>query len=388
MSNKKIAIVGLGRAGIKIVSSLQNLKQAQAFTLLAIDSDKTTLDESPIAETNKILLGYDWKKGNGCGGDAVAGGRVFSHERSRICTFLQPYDLLFFVGGLGRGTAGGGVSILTSEMHKMQIPSIFVLTLPFMMEGPAKYRSAENLLKSEIHNSNNVVITIPNDLLFSKLDSNCTLQEAFELSNSEVAKSILTLALVFSGGNLLSANYADLLEIIAKKKHFASIGIGTASAKDSIENRFNTALNKMLMSPLLGGLDNFKKADAVIISLIGGDSLKACDTKYMLEKVTSFVNEKTELAINFSTDENFGDSILLSCVAINFDKNAIEEAILDETKVTLQSTKKRKNNNNNGQGSLDLTFNDRGIFEKTRINYYDGVDLDIPSYQRKNIMLK
>ncbi|MBR7127896.1 MAG: hypothetical protein IKD09_04855, partial [Lentisphaeria bacterium] len=285
------------------------------------------------------------------------------------------------------GTASGGVSIIASELSKMKIPAIFVLTLPFVMEGPAKNRAAENILKSEIHERNNVIITIPNDLLFSKLDSNCTLNEAFELSNIEVAKSLLALALCFSGGNLLAANYADLLEIVAQKKHFAAIGIGTASAKDG-ENRFNRALEKMLMSPLLGGLDKLQEADALIVSLIGGNSLGAADTKYLLEKVNSFVGENTNLAVNFSTNEDFGESIMLSTIAIKFDKSAMEDKIFTQQIPTTPSSKKRRNDKDNGQASLDLVFNERGIFEKTNINYHEGVDLDIPAYQRKNINLK
>ncbi len=387
MSDKKIGIVGIGKAGINIVSTLHNLRQAQQFTLMAIDTDKESLQQSPITETNKLLLGNDWRQGNGCGGDMTAGGRVFSHERSKLNQFLGGYDLLFFAGGLGRGTASGGVSIIASELSKMKIPAIFVLTLPFVMEGPAKNRAAENILKSEIHERNNVIITIPNDLLFSKLDSNCTLNEAFELSNIEVAKSLLALALCFSGGNLLAANYADLLEIVAQKKHFAAIGIGTASAKDG-ENRFNRALEKMLMSPLLGGLDKLQESDALIVSLIGGNSLGAADTKYLLEKVNSFVGENTNLAVNFSTNEDFGESIMLSTIAIKFDKSAMEDKIFTQQIPTTPSSKKRRNDKDNGQASLDLVFNERGIFEKTNINYHEGVDLDIPAYQRKNINLK
>ena len=389
MSKKKIAIVGIGRAGTKIISTLCKLKQAQNFTLLAIDTDKTSLHEAAVNETNKLLLGEEWRKGAGCGGDVIAGGRVFSHERAKINSFLSPYDLVFVVGGLGRGTAGGGVSIIASEMNRLKIPVIFVLTLPFMMEGPSRHRIAEQLLKSEIHETNNVVITIPNDLLFSKLDSNCTLEEAFMLSNNELAVSILALALVFNGENLLSASYTDLLEILAKKKHFASIGIGTASSRDGIENRFNVVLEKMLMSPLMGGLDNLKSADVLIVSLIGGPSLKACDTKYILEKVNSFVNENTEIVVNFSTDDSFGEALLLACMVIKFDKNAMETKVFEEaTKLTSTSRRKNKEIDNDGQASLDLIYAERGIFEKTSANNYNGVDLDIPTYQRKNVNLK
>lgn len=383
MSMKKIGIVGIGGAGIKIVGTLQNLKQAQNFSLLAIDTDEKTLSESMLPEANKLLLGFDWKKGNGCGGDAAIGGRVFGHERARLNAFFKDYDMIFFVGGLGRGTAGGSVSVILSEMNKLQIPLIFVLTLPFMMEGPAKSRAAENLLKSEIHNTNNVIITIPNDLLFSKLDSSCTIQEAFELSNIEVAKSVLSLALVFASGNLLAANHTDLLEIVAKKKHFASIGIGTASSRDSLDNRFNKALERMLLSPLLGGTDTLKEADAVIVSLLGGNSLTACDTKYLLEKVNSFVGENANLVVNFSTDETFGESILLAVIAIKFDKNALNLEIFKETTEEISAPKRKKNENIDGQASLDLQFHERGIFEKTNRTYYDGIDLDIPSFQRK-----
>lgn len=388
--SKNIAIVGIGQAGIRIVSLLKNLKQAQGFKLLAFDTDKTTLNESDIDSEDKLLLGEEWRNGRGCGGDILAATRAFGNARPEIEKRLKPFDLIFFVGGLGRGTGSGAMPILASILKKNKLPAIFVLTLPFSMEGPAKSRIAENLLKNEIHECAEVVLTLPNDLLFSKLSSDCTLQEAFTLSNEEVAKSVISLALIFSCGNILPANHADLSEILGHKKHFAAIGIGTSSKRDGIDNRFNLAIERMLMSPLLGGINKIHEADALIISLVGGDSLTAGDSKYVLEKVNALLPATSNVVVNLATDSTFGDSILLGVIAIKFDKTINDEEVLSGSVAGSAVSKKKKILHGVEQQTFDFEsdLNARGIMEKTSPIFYNGENLDIPTFQRKKLNIK
>ena len=83
-TNKKIAILGIGQAGCRTVSEIHSLRQAENFTIFAVDTDEHSLAECSIPEQNKLLAGANWRYGQGCGGNAMAGSRAISSSRTQM----------------------------------------------------------------------------------------------------------------------------------------------------------------------------------------------------------------------------------------------------------------------------------------------------------------
>ena len=98
----------------------------------------------------------------------MKGERAVARERSRITQLLADYDFILVTGGLGCGTATGGIRTLASVAKGLAIPAVFLLTTPFSFEYYTKRKNAEDCI-GELLPITEALVTLPNDLLFSTL---------------------------------------------------------------------------------------------------------------------------------------------------------------------------------------------------------------------------
>lgn len=392
-NNKPVRIIGLGGAGVKIVSKLADSPHAAHLKLLAVDTDSNILDNSPLQNEQKFLADNKWRQGMGCGGNVLEGQRSISRERANIEDLISDSSLLIVTGGLGGGTATGGVAAFAGIAKKLKIPSIFIITMPFSLEGHSKRRTAENGIK-ELLPVADVLLYLPNDLLFTSLPGDTSVDKAFEMADNEVARTITGVSEIISHNNLLAASLSDIKEALNKQKSFASIGVGIANSSDGL-NRNHIALQRMLDSPLLGGVEKIKEADTVIVSLTGGKDLKIDETKKTLEAFEKFIRPECNLIIGANTAENYGDQVQITAIAIKFDKQKIKPEITQQMNFGVEKTQKQKAKPKLDslfgaeleQAELPLQSISRGIFLNTSPVTHQGEDLDVPTFQRKGIII-
>ena len=392
-NNGPVTVIGLGGAGVKIVSRLASSPHAAHLKLLAVDTDSSILDSSPLNSEQKFLADNKWRQGKGCGGNVLEGQRSISRERANIEDLIDDSSLLIVAGGLGGGTATGGVAAFAGIAKKLKISSIFIITMPFSMEGHSKRRVAENGIK-ELLPVADILLYLPNDLLFTSLPGDTPVDKAFEMADNEVARTIIGVSEIISHDNLLAASLADIKEALNKQKSTACIGVGVADSNDGL-NRNHIALQRMLDSPLLGGMEKIKEADTVIVSLTGGKDLKIDETKKTLEAFEKFVSPECNLIVGTNTAENYGDQVQITTIAIKFDRQKIKKetpasmnfgakkAPAPEEKPKLDSLFGTELE----QAELPLQNISRGIFLNTSPVNHQGEDLDVPSFQRKGIII-
>lgn len=383
----KITVMGLGGAGVRAIGALSR-SAGPELRLLAIDTDRQALNACPIAEENKLLAAAAWRGGRGCGGNLVDGHRALARERAEIEEKIAGSQLLLVVGGLGGGTASGGAGVILSVSRKLDIPTVFLLTLPFTLEGHSKRKAAEEALREDLLEMADAVVTLPNDLLFSVLPATTPLAEAFELADREISGAVLGLAAVICDGNLLSTNFADLAATLRRKKSFCSIGLGSATAEESADgvSRTNLALERMLLSPLLGGADKLKEADTVIFSLIGGPDLAIGETRQVLEQAVDFIGPDTRVLSGAATRPDFGGRVQFAALTIRFD--IIDEAeSAAEPRPGARAIHKNKPSVEVEQLSFSLDMLSKGVMDKTTPVIFQGEDLDFPTFQRRNIAI-
>jgi len=393
-NNKIITVAGLGGAGVKIVSRLADSPHAGHLKLLAVDTDSNILNNSPLKEEQKFLADSKWRQGKGCGGNVLEGQRSISRERASIEDLISNSSLLIVTGGLGGGTATGGVAVLAGIAKKLKIPSIFIITMPFSLEGHSKRRTAENGIK-ELLPVADVLLYLPNDLLFSSLPGDTAVDQAFKMADNELAGTIIGVSEIITHKNLLAAGLSDIKEALNKKKSFASIGVGTADSSDGL-NRNHIALQKMLDSPLLGGIEKIKEADTVIVSLTGGSDLKIDETKKMLESFEKFISPECNLIVGTNTAENYGDKVQITAIAIKFDAQSVKTDQPQQMNFGVEKIKEAPKDRSKlddlfggelEQAELPLQSISRGIFLNTSPVNYQGEDLDVPTFQRKGIII-
>lgn len=389
---EKITVIGIGRSGVKIVDTLTRINASSRLHLVAIDTDKETLDRCSV--TDKILADSGWRHGAGCGGDVIKGQRSLARERGRLAELLKDTSMLIVTGGLGGGTATGGVPIISSVAADKNVPAVYMMTLPFSFEGHSKLRIAEDGVK-ELLPTADILMCLPNDLLFSSMDANVAVEQAFIHADIEVARAILAVTEVFRCQTMLSADFSSFRSALHRRKSTCCFGIGTANASDGL-NRCHIALERMLQSPLMGGIDQLKSANAVILIMTGGKDLQLSEMKKALEVAESFISPGARVIVGANTDEAYIDTIQITAIAVRYDKT---EPAIPEPSSTPEKTFQRQAAPMNRevhdafggdlfeQGELPLQNISKGIFVNSTPFVYNGEDLDIPTFQRKMIII-
>ncbi len=390
-----ITVLAIGGAGCRIVRFLASSELAANLRFRALDTDAGGLESSGLPPESCLLAGARWRNGRGCGGSVIDGQRAVAHERAAIEQLIAGAPLLLVVGGLGGGTASGGAPVVLSVARKLGIPTMFLMTLPFTLEGHSKRKIAEDTVKNELLDLADAVICLPNDLLFSVLESTTPLSEAFRLADGEVSRTVLALTAVLRHGNLLAPDFSSFVTLLKRRKSYCSIGVGVAeSAKDG-EARGEAALERLLHSPLLGGAEKLGAADAVIFSLLAGPELSIGETRQLLELAGRSCRPEARLVVGAASGEEWRGMLQLCAVTIRFDA---ESEIAEVMHKTAERTPRRTRENRGGavaasEGEalqLNLPLQEpvsKGIMEKTAPVFWGNEDLDIPTYARRNAMI-
>lgn len=392
--NERVKVVGVGNAGLKIVEQLSRIKESSTFEIAGVDTDSASIQKSTLAL--KYLVGAEWTSGIGCGGDVLKGESAIAHKSNiSVKNFISNGSLVIIVGGFGGGTATGGMPIIARFAKEKNIPVIMIVTLPFAFEGHSKREIAENQVTNLLR-SKSTIVTIPNDLLYCVLPDTTPFDKAFSLANMEVAKAVMGIAELLRCDGTIPVDLCDLQNVLGKNKTECSIGIGTGV---SIENkdRINEALKNLFLSPLLGGKQRIKLSDGLIVSLTGGSDLSIGEMRYALDTITSFAGENTEIVVGANIDKFYEGKVQLTVIPITYDKTTsapvapVDEKGIFSIRPTTHTTiirnvsKLLKQNKDADQPELPLSTRSRGIFTPTMQTLHNGEDLDVPTFQRKDL---
>ena len=382
----KITVLGIGGAGLKVLKVIDSLPGSEWLNLAVADTDEEALNNAGIDAS--FAIGIEWTNGAGCGGNSQRGQNAFSHETNKeLEKFISGSSILIVVAGLGMGTGTGGSPVIGRMAKRLKIPSIFILTMPFLFEGQGKYEVAKDGLKLLISDVD-IAVPISNDILFTSLNAEVPVKQAFLKADEAIAHGALGLAEVFRCGNLLGIGFAELREMLQNEISSCCLGMGLASQENS-ENRIKEALEKFMDSPLMPGEKSLKNADVVITTVIGGDDLQIGELKETLGIITSMVGPTTKIVSGVNTDSAYNGKLFITSLIINYTNK--KKKIEKEQKI-LPIAPWQKDEIINPSDDLvqpELLFQSfsRGYFAKTDTNIVDGEDIDIPPYQRRGITL-
>lgn len=388
--NKKFCVIGVGGAGCRVISHLVNEPGADKFKLIAIDTDKNSLDSCGLAEEDCIVAGAIWRNGRGTGGSVIDGQRALSHERKRIEEMIRDAKMLIICAGLGGGTASGGVQIVLSCASNLHIPAVTLVTMPFSVEGGLRQKTAEQALNNEIIRVADAVIPIPNDLLFAGLDPATPLAEAFRLADCEMARSVMALSTVLTSGNLLNADFSDFSALLWRKKSRCALGIGVIDTNtEGEEFTAEKAFSKLLESPLLGGPSTLCDADAVIFTLTGGEELSLQNAQSIFSISSSHIGKKTKIMVGAAVSPDWQGKFQYTALAVRYEQERIPESTGSGRKKSKRAARIEEDEGDMVQQSLPLAEAEfsRGIMENTTPVRWNNEELDIPTFQRKNLII-
>lgn len=386
-NNKRVLALGVGGAGCHIIRCLKAIAPESGLYTAVIDTDSMSLKDHPadfqLAASSDWNLRYD----SGCGGDIIRGERALARVRKKIMDLLKGYEMVVITAGLGGGTATGGLRTVASVLRELGTPSVLLLTLPFLTENYGRRKNAEDCL-DELICFPNVVLPLPNDLLYTRLPPETPAANAMSMANAEMASTVLGIANLLKCNDFTGSDYGIFLNVLNKRKTNCAIGIGKSNDPTD-PDRTVTALQKVMDSPFLGGMDTIKEADAAIVILSGGAKMTLAEMKRSLEQCTALFASETEVLTGINTNTGDDDFFQLAIITIKYDES-------DPKSLKKSKNKVSQNNNANTapvqntelpffQGELGLTNLSRGIFAKFPTVKYRDDDLDIPTFQRRGL---
>ena len=382
---KKILIVALGGCGAKTLNAFARLPGSGAYRTLLLETDKESASHCTAGEILRAEASWATRTGLGCGGDPMAGERAFSRERTRLTQLISGNDFVIVTGGLGGGTATGGVRAVASVIRSLSIPAVFLLTTPFSFESYSRRSHAEQCV-SDLHDLAEVTIPLPNDLLFSSLPPDIEAEAAFEKAAFELAAAVFGTAELFRSGKLIGPDYAEFAATLKKAHNTCSFGCGRASQEDGLD-RCAIALERMLESPFLGGMDRLSNCNALIVTMTGGD-LQFGEMKRTLENLSSLLPAGIQVSAGATINPEYRDQVQLTALAIHYEQTARNKEPAALAQDSLWNTaRKTESKDSFEQGLLNLQSYSKGIFSNCPPVKYKDEDLDIPTFQRRGITI-
>ncbi len=382
----KTCVLGIGGAGIKTLRHLSRLRGAKWLDMGIADTDVGSLQDS--GSMRSFAVGVEWTRGLGCGGDMTRGSRAFAHKTSKeIEDFISGAALLIVTGGLGGGSGTGGAPVIGRMARRLKIPTIFLMTTPFMFEGQGRQAAAEEGIKLLLPDTD-VLVSVPNDILFSSLHSNVPAKKAFEMVDESVSRCILGLSEVMRCKNMIAADFADLKAVLSERQAVSRIGLGLAFRSEEGSCCARAAEN-LLESPLLGGRKGLAEADALIITVIGGEDLEIGEMKQALEAVKSLTGRETRIISGVNTDPEYDQCVFITALAVSYLQGLTEAEATEksEAPMTKQDRPRSAPEGILQQPELAFMSPSRGYFSKTSPNVVKSEDLDIPPFQRQGLTL-
>lgn len=403
-SSTRIKIIGIGGAGTNAVDKLE-LKDLGDVQLAAINTDAQALNQSLISE--KLVIGRKVTRGLGAGGDLEIGRAAAEADRDAIAELIGDVDLIILVVGLGGGTGSAAASVVAQVAARTDAQVLAFATLPFTFEGGRRKEIAESCI-GELRQLVHGLIPLPNDVLLQEGDEDLSALNAFAVADRWIGRGIHSLCAVLLKSGLINQDLNSLRSVFQNRGGKAVFGTGIASGGDYV----NDALADLFICPLLHLGDRPGQIDRMLVNVIGGSDLGIAKVNEIVSDVGKRFGSREDIVFGAVIDPSQQQSLEI-CVLGKTEMDTVQlpEPVEEPPRQTVTTglgleteisqdvrpprpvhssklSRKRKPDMNQDEFTFLDVDAQRGYFEKTDRNDYNGEDLDVPTYLRKGIRIK
>lgn len=380
--HERTCIVGLGKMGCAIISRLSSRNLAGP-ALAAVHTDAKMLSECPA--TTKLQIGKRATLGLGSGGDPDIGRRAAEDDIDLLRGLFSGKDVVFVVAGLGGGTGTGGAPVLIGAAQDAGALTICLASMPFQFEGTGRRNRAEKGLQ-ELAAAADMTIVIRNEHLFGADDNRVSLQAAFDKVADALDTGIFGLWKLVSRDGFINVDYADLRNFTKDRAQPCLLGYGHATGADKAA----AAVEAALKNPLLGA-ENVAGAHSLLVSIVGGPGLTLAEVNQIMGGVTAASRGEVHVYMGASVEEEMGDGLLVAVIAPVAGSGSAAPVAEEASAAAGQPgepAKKKKSRSKTTQGDLALGALNKGRFKDVDPTIFDGEDMDIPTFVRRNIAIE
>jgi len=237
----RIAILGVGGAGNKIISQLV-CGGVVGAECTAINTDLKDLNS--VDAVRKVLIGEKVTCGLSAGGNPETGKAAAHESRALLESLVDNVDVAFVVVGMGGGTGTGAAPIVAEVARSNGAVVVGVVATPFKTD---EYRSgfiADAL--NEMQRACDTVVVVDNDRIL-KAVPRLPLGEACKLMDQSIANMIKGIVETLSEPSMINLDVADFKTIV-KEGGMAAFAVGESDAPNRAEEAVQNALNTSLLN--------------------------------------------------------------------------------------------------------------------------------------------
>jgi cell division protein FtsZ len=369
-----------------------------------MNTDHQALSSSPVQD--KVLLGLGVTRGLGAGGDPERGREAAEADRAKIAAVVKDCDLVFLVAGMGGGTGSGALPVVAEAAAEAGALVIAFVTMPFSFEGGRRLKQAEDGLRA-LRAVCDAVIPLPNDVLLQEAAEGETVLDSFARADEWIGRGVKSIWAVLFKTGLINVDFATLRQAFGQRGGKTLFGLGEGRGA----NAGADAIASLKLSPLLHTPDFARKADRLLVNLIGGPDLTLPRVNEIMSAITEQFGRDSHITMGAVIDENMAGRLEI-CVIGTSDlggrsapgRRAVPPARQRPQPAPVPAAGKpaelpvmagaTATSTRSPAAPAPLVAQEefgfgevesRGHFEKTDRNLHDGHDLDVPTYLRKGI---
>jgi cell division protein FtsZ len=409
-----IKLIGVGGAGTNGVDRLK-LGSLDRVAMAAVNTDHQALAGSIVGE--KLLIGRGLTRGLGAGGDPELGRLAAEGDREAINAMVRNSELVVLLAGMGGGTGSGAAPVVAEAASKAGALVIAFVTLPFTFEGGRRMKQAEDGLAA-LRAVADAVIPLPNDMLLQQAEDDASVLDAFARGDEWIDRAVRSLWSILFRGGLINLDFATLREVFTFRGGRTLYGLGSGEGAGAAA----AAIEDFRNCPLLHTPEFSRKADRLLVNIIGGTDLTLADVQQIMSVVTEEFGRNPHVAMGAVIDETWTHRVEI-CVIGTTDVNgrgarrtlpertakakdaarravaaaAVAKAEVDEsaaaaepardesrTRVQVATTHPRAVQ----QEEFAFTEQEsRGHFDQSDRTLFEGEDLDVPTFRRRGIKI-
>ncbi len=381
----RIVVVGVGGGGCNAVDAMA-AEWTNAPALVAINTDAQSLEG--LQHARPLVIGRKITNGLGTGGDTDVGRLAAEDDIGALRELFAGKDLAFIVATLGGGTGTGAAPLVARAAQEAGALTIVFATLPFDFEGDRRLSQARQGL-AKLRDQADIVVVVPNQDLFAAASSHLSAEEAFRLADYHLGMGVFAIWKLLVTRGVVNLDFATLRMVSRCSDEACLFSYGEGKGSDRAADAVQTALR----SPLVGGGKAVAEAEAVIISILGGPDLALREIETVMTAVRDVARKDSNLFMGAAIDLAWAGAVAVTLVVSqrwNADEPAAASAPAPESgKADLPAPKpsSRKKRDSALQPSLGLDVA-KGMFKDVERTAIDGVDMDIPTFIRRRVVLE
>jgi len=405
-----IKLIGVGGGGSNAIDRLK-MENLDRLQLAVINTDFKALGSSPVQD--KILIGTSLTRGLSAGGDPELGRKAAETDADKVAEIVKGTDLVFLVAGLGGGTGSGATPVIAELAAEAGAVVIAFVTLPFSFEGGRRRKQAEEAL-AELRRVCDAVIPLANDVLLQEGTEQTSVLDSFARADDWIGRGVKSIWGLLSRTGLINVDFTALRQVFQHRGGKTLFGLGVGSGEDPAA----AALADLRQCPLLHTPEYARKADRLLVNITGGADLSLTKVKELMTALTEEFGHEAHVVMGAAIDEALSGRVEICLIGTtdlgsrNFTRRPAPAPARKHSERTTgpTATSAAPESNQNVKTSVSPSApragtaashtpkptqvefgfqgppaENRGTFDKSDRNLFEGQDLDVPTYLRKGI---